>query len=175
MLQKNKLTLFLFVLLASVIAWIIINQKQPPKTGFVYIQEVYNGFEMKKEQEKKFLQVKNARDKILDSLELELKILGAKIDSEKEKNKTTIEIFTTKRGEYLTRKKNYEEDNDALSKKYDKEIISQLNQYVKDYGEKNGYTYIWGNDGNGSLMYANELNNVTKEIIVFINRKYRGE
>ena len=173
--SKNKFTLlFVIVLLLGAIGVIIYQKQSSPKTGFILIQDVYNGFDMKKENEKKFVQVKNARDKILDSLTLELKILASKIDSEQQKNKATIEEFKMKRDEYVQRKKTYEEDNDALSKKYDQEILTQLNQYVKDYGERNGYTYIFGNDSNGSLMYAKETNNITKEIISFINDKYKG-
>lgn len=173
--KKNIAVVLLTILFGSAIIWIIVKQRNLPKTGYVLISEVYNSFEMKKEMEKKYLLVKNSRDKILDSLELELKILGSKIKKEEEKNKTTIEDFTYKREEYLQRKKTYDEDNEALTKKYDQEIITQLNQYVKDYGERNGYTYIFGNDGNGSMMYANEAGNITKDVIVFINGKYRGE
>lgn len=173
--SKSKFTiLFVILLLGAIVGVIVYQQQSSPKTGFILIQEVYNGFDMKKENEKKFVQVKNARDKILDSLTLEFKILAGKIDSEQQKNQSTIEEFRGKRDEYVQRKKTYEEDNDALSKKYDQEILTQLNQYVKDYGEKNGYTYIFGNDSNGSLMYAKETHNITKEIIRFINDKYKG-
>ncbi|MCW3084173.1 MAG: hypothetical protein JWP12_1539 [Bacteroidetes bacterium] len=173
--KKNKIALLLTLLLIAAVTWIIVKETQKPKNGYVLISEVYNGFEMKKEMEKKFLLVKNSREKILDSLELELKILGARIQKENEKNPATIAEFTTRRDEYVERKKTYEEDNNALSQKYDKEILAQLNQYVKNYGEENKYAYIFGSDGNGSLMYANEGDNITKEVIIYINNKYKGE
>jgi outer membrane protein len=129
---------------------------------------------MKKEFEKKYATTLNARKKIVDSLTFELNVLLKKIETEKEKNKSSIQEFNTKREEYIQRKKNYEEDNAALTKQYDQEILTQLTQYVKDYGEKNYYTYIFGNDGNGSLMYASETKNITKEVLEFINSKYKG-
>jgi len=173
--KKNKAVLLLTLLLVAAVAWIIVKETHAPKNGYVLISEVYNGFEMKKEMEKKYMVVKNSREKILDSLELELKILGARIQKENEKNNATIVEFTTKRDEYVERKKTYEEDNNALSQKYDKEILTQLNQYVKNYGEENKYAYIFGNDGNGALMYANEGDNVTKAVIDYVNSKYKGE
>jgi outer membrane protein len=172
--SKNKFTIQFFIFLVIVIGWIIYQKQSEDKTGFIYIQEVYNGFDMKKEIEQRYTVTKNARDKILDSLELDLKLLARKIESEGESNKETIALFNIRREEFVSRKQTYEEDNVALTKKYDQEILSQLNQYVKDFGLKNDFTYVFGNDGNGSLMYAKETKDVTKEVIEFINNKYKG-
>ncbi|MBK8705977.1 MAG: OmpH family outer membrane protein [Saprospiraceae bacterium] len=172
--MENKATIQFTFLLTLIIGWIAYHYLSMPKTGFVVIQEVYNGFDMKKEIEQKYNRTKLARDKILDSLELELKLLAGTIEREQQKNKTTIEQFTIKREEFLQRKQTYEEDNAALTKQYDQEILTQLNQYIKDFGEKHHFTYVFGNDGNGSLMYAADAKNVTKEVIEFINRKYKG-
>ena len=50
----------------------------------------------------------------------------------------------------------------------------QLNQYVKEFGEKNSYDIIHGANGNGSLMYAKDILNLTEEVKAFINNKYKG-
>lgn len=170
----NKTSSVLALLLILAIVYMGIQALSQPKTGFVIISELYNGFEMKKEMEQKYLGVKKARDKILDSLTLELKGLSQKIETEQEKNPNTIKEFTTKRTDYLQRKQAYEADNTALSQKYDQEILTQMNQYVKDYGAANGYTYVFGSDGNGALMYAKDANNITKQVIEYINSKYKG-
>ncbi|MGQ0829857.1 MAG: OmpH family outer membrane protein [Bacteroidota bacterium] len=171
---KNKTTVIITGLLFCVIGWNIYQDVTSPKSGYILITEVYSGFEMKKEMEKKYLQAANARDKLLDCLALEVKVLGGKIERDQQKNEETIKQFENKRQEFFQRKQTYEEDNNALSKQYDQEILTQLNQYVKDFGEQQGYTYIHGNDGNGSLMYAQEARNITKEVIEFINNKYKG-
>src|SRR4051812_40098192 len=101
MLAKNKFTLVFAVLLIAAIGWIFYQNQSMPKTGFIIIQDVYNDFQMKKEIEKKYLQTKNARDKILDSLAFEVKILANKVKAEQEKNQTTIENFNSKRDEYF--------------------------------------------------------------------------
>ena len=174
MLKVNKTSIVLALLLISTILYILLQTQSQAKTGFVVIQELYQGFEMKKEMEQKYLQVKNVRDKILDSLTLDLKTVAKKVETEQEKNRNTINEFTTKRTDYLQRKQTFEADNNALSQKYDKEILMQMNQYVKEYGEANGYNYIYGNDGNGSLMYAKNTQNITKQVIEYINNKYKG-
>lgn len=162
------------LLFIGLVGWNIYQHLSIPRTAYILIQEVYNGFDLKKETEKKFLHTKNARDKVLDSLALEVQLLGKKIEAEQEKNTETINQFNTKREEYYQRRKTYEEDNNALSKQYDQEILTQLNQYVKDFGNEHNYTYIFGNDGNGSLMYGKDAKNVTPEVIEYINDKYRG-
>lgn len=172
---KNSTAIFLILLLAGSVAWIVIKEYRQPRYGYVVITDLYNGFDMKKEMEKKYMSAKSSREKILDSLELELKLISSRIRNENEKNRETIAAFDTKRDEYLERKKTYEEDNNALSKKYDGEILTQLNQYVKNYGEENGYTYIFGSDGNGSLMFAADAQNITKDVCSYINLQYKGE
>jgi outer membrane protein len=161
------------VLFIGAAAGIVIKQLTEPKTGYVMISEIYDAFEMKKEMEKKYLQVKNYRDKVLDSLEQELKILASSI--ERRKNKTAIEEFSEKRDAYIERKKTYDEDNQALTKKYDQQILTRLNQYIRDYGAQQGYAYIFGNDAGGSLMFVSDERNITKEVTVFINSKYHNE
>ncbi len=148
-----------------------------PKTGYILIQEVYNGFDFKKEMERKFLTIKTVRQKKLDSLEVELKLLGNRLSkmSEKERSDKDLDDFGQLREEFLKRKKMNEEDNAQLSHQYDTEILTQLNQYIKDFGNEKNYTYIFGNDGNGSLMFGKEQNNISKEVIEFVNKKYNGK
>ncbi|HPI85881.1 MAG TPA: OmpH family outer membrane protein [Bacteroidales bacterium] len=172
---KNRHILQFLFLTGLLGAWIVYEHQTTPKTGFVIIQEVYNGFEMKKEIEQKYINVKTARDRILDSLNLDLKTIAKKIEDEQQKNQNTIATFNIKREDFLQRKQTYEEDNAALTKQYDQEILIQINQYIKDFGEENHYTYVFGNDGNGSLMYAVSTKDITKEVIEFINARYNGK
>ena len=170
----KKIVILLLLIVVGLAAFVMYQWQTTPKTGYVIIEDLFNGFEMKKEMEKKFKVTKNARDKILDSLTFELKKIANKIQKEGEKNKETISFFEAKREEYFHKKQTIEEDNDALTKQYDQEILTQLNQYVKDYSVSNGYAYVFGNDSNGSLMYGDEKNNITKEVIEFVNNKYKG-
>jgi len=144
------------------------------KTAYVIIRDVFNNFEMKKEYERKLTLTKNSRNKIIDSLEFGLKLLGKKIESENGKNQEDINVFTVKRNDFFEKKKVFEEDDARQTKEYDEQILTQLNQYVKDFGSEHDYAYIYGNDGNGSLMYAQESYNVTKEVTDYINLRYKG-
>jgi len=159
------------IVIGAAIAHLELSRK---KTGYVLINDLYSKFELRKEYTQKFERTKNERQKILDSLAINLRILANQIQQEKMKNKERIDTYNYKREDFLQKQKTFDEDNAQLIKQYDEQILSQLNQYVKEYGERNGYDYIFGNDGNGSLMYAYESDNVTPHVLAYINTKYQG-
>lgn len=168
----NKL--FPITLLAiGIVTCILYINFTKPKMGYVVIQDVFNDFELKKELQKKLENVKNYRQKMVDSLRIDLTILSKKIQSNVA---TTIEkdLFERKKLEYNQKLQIFEEDNTVLTKQYDQEILTQLNQYIKDYGNKNNYDLILGNTTDGSLMFGKEKYNVTKEVTTYINEKYKG-
>jgi outer membrane protein len=171
----NKTSIIIFILLAGIIAWQLYQYFTRYKTGYVVISEVYSGFEMKKEMEKEYLATKNARDKILDSLELKIKLIQSKVEGKTIIKETDTAGYQDLITEYVLKDKTFDEDNTALSEKYDEQIITQLNQYVKDYGEAYHYTYIFGTGGNGTLMFADENENITEDVTKYINEKYNGE
>ncbi len=170
----NRLNIVLIVLILVLSAFFIYDYLNRPKTAYVIIGEVFNEFSMKKDLEKKYTATKNVRQKVLDSIAIDLRILTKKIDIEKGKNEESVNNYNLKREEFYQKQKNFQQDNEALTKQYDQEILTQLNQYVKDYGKENHYQYIFGNDNNGSLMYAEETKNLTKQITEYINQKYKG-
>ena len=52
---------------------------------------------------------------------------------------------------------------------------SDLKSYVKDYGKENGYTYIFGDNDSGGMLYGSESLDITEEIIEGLNKKYPTE
>jgi outer membrane protein len=172
--SKNKLSIFLIICILGIITYLALTHRAERKVGYVLIKELYNGFEMKKQMEQKFIQEKQKGDKLLEGLKFELNDLLKKIDAEKEKNPKTIEEFKKKKEDFYQAKSSHEEENAKLSQQFDEQILTQLNQYVKDYGIENHYDLLFGNDGNGSLMFATEDLNRTKEVLEYINAKYNG-
>ncbi len=173
--MQIKSTVFVLSALVILLSGFVIYEKiNQPKTGYIIIGEVFNEFQLKKDLEKKFKTTAQTRKLILDSLEFQLNVLSKKIQDEQGKDRKNIDVFQIKRDDFLRKKKQFEEENIALTNEYDQQIIKQLNQYTKDYGKEHGYTYIFGTDGNGSLMYGSENKNINKEIVTFINKKYLG-
>lgn len=159
------------VLTASVFA----PDEEQFKTAHIKLGDVYENFELKKQLEIKLTEVETARKNILDSLEFQLKSLQVKINDTQENDASLIRMFQLNRDYFLKTTQQFEEDNQRMSEEYNKQIWNQLNQYIKDYGKANNYTYVFGADGSGTIMYGAEEIDITKEVIKYTNEKFKGK
>ena len=48
-------------------------------------------------------------------------------------------------------------------------LITKVKDFVKTYGEENGYTYIYGSNESANIMYAKEGLDITEEILAKMN------
>lgn len=53
-------------------------------------------------------------------------------------------------------------------------LISGVKKFIKEYGKKNGYAYIYGTGDAASVLYAEDKFNITKEVIKALNDKYKA-
>lgn len=155
-------------------AWTWYDMHHRSKTAYIELGKVFNGFEMTQQYKKKLESVVLSRKALTDSLELNLRALSRTLTANGKPAAPKLESFEYEKQIYLDKTRQYEEDNTALKQQYDAEINKQINQYIKEFGDKNGYRYIYGADGSGSLMYAQEEENISDEVITFINERYRG-
>ena len=161
----------------SVIALFILygmRREDPNNIAYVNVQKLYNEFYMKKELEAKLTTVQQARKTILDSLELQLKILSNTLENITKKDSEKENRFIAIREEYVMKKKQFDEDNQAMTQQYSEQIMKQLNEYTQEYGKQKGYRYILGAEGSGGIMYASEKLDITKEVIEYVNGRYKG-
>lgn len=152
-------------------AWLYNNQKQQAKTAFIKTFEVYEAFEGKKELQKKLEDETIGEKQQLDSMKLYLEQIGSPkntSNSEQSYIQNLWKSYEYKKSMYLQR---YEEE----SAKYNAQVWNQINTYVQEYGQKHGYRYIFGATGNGSLMYGEDSENISNEVIIYINNKYQGK
>ena len=61
------------------------------------------------------------------------------------------------------------------STRYTQEVNERLNQYIEQYAEENGYDFILGSNGQGNVMYAKKENNVTDDLIKYINNEFNAK
>lgn len=54
-------------------------------------------------------------------------------------------------------------------------IVDKVKVYVEEYGEENGYTYIFGSNETSNIMYAKDGLDLTDEILEELNAKYNPE
>lgn len=176
---KHYLIFTIITIVVSLGTVVIINSlmagKNQFKTAHIKLGNVYENFELKKQLEVKLTKIENARKNILDSLEFQLKSLQIKITDTKEKDASLIEMFQLNRDNYLKTSQQFEEDNQRMSEEYNKQIWDRLNQYIKDYGKENNYTYVFGADGSGAIMYGTDGIDITEELTKYANEKFNGK
>lgn len=162
-------------IVALVFVAVLYGKSDGNKVAYLKNSELYNQFDLKKELEIKLNNVKNQRKTILDSLMIPLKMLSEKLAIEGEKNQKEMTSFQIRKQQYIEKKKEFEEDSQRLADQYSQQIWKQINQYVKEYGKENDYSFIYGAAGDGSLMYAEDKYDITKELSDYLNSKYKGE
>lgn len=169
----KKIIIGIAVLCLAVVPALVYHACFVKKVAYVDIPKVFNAFAMKKEMQEKYKQTETARAKVLDSLSFELQRISAQLRA-KQDDKALAATFGMKRDYYFKQKNQMEQDNTALSSQYDKQILEQMSQYIVDFGKQNHYDFIYGTEGNGTLMYASDKFDISDEVSTFINNKYKG-
>jgi outer membrane protein len=170
---KRIFNIVIVIAILALGAGLISMNCKAPKTAYVEISKIYNEFQLKKELETSYDKTLSARKSLMDSVELHLRSLYAQVESGN-REKQLLQEFEFKKQDYVSMQQKFEEDNTILKQQYNEQIMKQLNEYVTAYGKEQEYTYILGAEGSGTIMFADEAQNVTTEVIKYINEKYKG-
>ena len=166
--MKGKLIFGLLLVSIAILISILIwkyGTNRPVKVAFVKAEVLFNEFELTKELKVNYSNTENARAAILDSLELLMKFEEPK---QSMKYKQMVKVYELQR-------QRFESDNEVLSEKFDAQVWERINQYVSEYATSNHYDIVLGANGSGSLMYASDQYDITKEVVEFMNKKYNGK
>jgi outer membrane protein len=55
------------------------------------------------------------------------------------------------------------------------DVVTQVNAYLKKYGESKGYTVILAATEYGNLAYADDDLDITDEVLEGLNKEYSGK
>ena len=156
----NRTPLFValtaFLLAAIALTLTIRTMLSAPRVAYVVNETLFAEFEGKKDMESKLLNWKETEQKRIDSLFVRLA-----------NSKSGLEQLENHRQEILAAEQ-------SMNSEFTQEIWSRINQLLGEYSKDNGYDYVFGASGNGSLMYAGEYENITEEVIDYINARYDG-
>lgn len=121
---------------------------------------VFEEFQMKKDYDKRLEAEIGAEQQELDAIGAELSATTdpAKIDALKK--------------DFTVKKMAFDEKFSAISQQYTAEVYKRLNEYIKAYGKEQHYGLILGSNGQGNVMYVDQKQDVTKDLITYINKKY---
>jgi len=88
--------------------------------------------------------------------------------SEKE-NKLSLELLQVKREQFQRYQHSVKERISQESEKITSELLQEINSLIQAYAKKKGYGLVLGASGNGTIIYANELLDISDEVIAGIN------
>lgn len=171
--MSKKVIIPIFIILLLILGFEIFQYISKPKIAYIELQKVFNEFAMTKEMSKDIDKVQKAQDMQLDTIALRIEMFKRILNT----NYTPAIDDSVKRKEYeyYLKKQSLEDDMIRLSSTYNDKIWKQLNQYISEFGKDNGYDYLHGASGNGSIMYADSSHNVTADVIAYVNDKYNGK
>lgn len=171
--KKNSiLVLFLIIFMSCQ------NQQ---KIGFVDNGKVINEYKEKKDIEEKYTQKELAFQKRTDSIgkafQIEAQEVQLKASSLPQSAQQEQYQILGQKQKMLQQQIQFEQQQ--MQQGYQTEIdsvIVKVKGFVKDYGKKNGYTYILGTSDNAaSVLYGTEDNDLSQIIIDALNSNYNKQ
>lgn len=138
---------------------ISLNSCTTKKTAYVDLYKLVNEFELQKEYSDEAKGEMNKQKTMIDSI-----IISEKIKNPANYEKIRDELYTA-----LYRK------SEEKNKEIESMIWKRLNPYINDYGKENNYQFIYGANGTGTVLYADEKLNITDELIKYVNQRYHGK
>lgn len=161
--------------LAGISGFVISLYNQNTKLRYVDMGKLYAEFDLSKELNAELDKILKARKRITDSLYEDLRKRTQELKYKEKKSNDEISTLARIEEEYYYKQQQFEKENQTTSNDYTAKIWNQLNQLIEEYGKENKYTFVFGANGQGNIMYADDKNNITAEIIAYVNTSYNGK
>lgn len=130
-----------------------------PSLAYVDNQVVFNNYSLSSFYLKKINEYRISEERAIDSLanlvneSKDATIISEVIESLNRRERRKLEII------------------DSCKIEYDRIIWNSLNNHLIAFGEEKGFDFIFGANGTGTILFANDGKNVTEEFIKFINKE----
>ena len=85
------------------------------------------------------------------------------------------ELLGNKQQQINNYQKAIQQQIEEEDKKATQTIINDINDYIKEFGERNKYQIIFGASGSGNIMYAKEKTDLTNEVLKGLNADFEGK
>lgn len=173
----KKLSLPLAVIAMLIAVFAVVKSGQTSELVYVDVNKLIEGYKRTKvvrgEFEAKAKTLKANVDSLVVGWQNELK------QYEKERSKYSKKELKLKQ-ELLGNKQqqinNYQQAIQQQIKEEDQKstqtVINDINDYIKEYGKKEGYRIIFGASGSGNIMYAEESSDLTEKVLEGLNAEF---
>ena len=160
---------------------LMLTSCEQEKIAFIDSREVFNAYDEKIDLEKRFKQKEDKftkrRDSISSAFQLEAKEVELKIKSMTQKAIQEKYDELSLKQQRLSQQLQYEQQ--AIQQDYNNKIDSlfiKVKDFVEDYGQKNGYSYILGtNEATVTVLYGKEEYDISNIITEALNSNYKNQ
>ncbi|MFD1062593.1 OmpH family outer membrane protein [Winogradskyella litorisediminis] len=163
-----------------IIAILFSSCQEQKKIGFVNNGDVLNEYQMKKDIEATYKVRNEVFQRRMDSIDkdFQVEVKAFQMAQARMSQKKAQEKYNElgQRNQMLTQQ--FQQDQAVLQQGFNKEmdsVIKTMNAFVKDYGKKNGYAFILGQNEAGSVIYGEEASDLTSEITEALNAEYNKD
>lgn len=172
---KHSLTITTLCIVIGLFIFVGFNLPKESNTAYVSSGTLFEKFELRQQLETEFQNDMNARKAVLDSLQLQLSTMAQQLEQQPSPSQEQVELFQYKRETFFRAQQLFEEENEQKYAQFQEQVWTQLNQYVSDFGTENNLDYIFGANGNGSIMHASPENDITDQVVQYANQKFKGQ
>jgi outer membrane protein len=170
--MKDNLKILIAMIIAIAVSIGYMTWQSRKKQVVVDLKTLFDQFDMKKEYQKKYQSITTEKQKSLDSLTILLRNYSAR---EAQLTKAELDQARMVNKMLIIKQNAFEDENAKITAEYDKEVISRLLLYSKEFSKERGYDVVFGNDGTGAVLYNSEAIDVTKEFVDYVNQSYAGK
>lgn len=148
-----------------------------PKIGYVYVEKVLKEYHAHQDYN---IKLKRKESEFKDVLDLYYADIQEKVEYfKKNKKKLQEQEVVKKRNEIKALEKTHREMSmistqqlDSLKNAWLLPLYENINNEIKEFSKEEGFDYVFGNLGNGNIMYGKGTYDVTLKIIDRINVRY---
>jgi outer membrane protein len=169
-----KLTLTIFIAVAITNSAFYLIVFKPKKVAYIDTGKLYESYKLTKEYNSKLESVFNSRKSILDSLYKKIEQRTEEIKAMKQRKVEDISSLAKLEQEYDYKRAEFEKENQTVSIDYTGKVWNQINKYMTEYGQENGYELVLGANGQGNIMFGDKKLDITESLIKYLNSKYDG-
>lgn len=178
----NHKLLSISVIVALVLSVFAVVQGyvKKPKIAYIKSQDLFVGYEGMKEAKARYEEKVNGLQANFDTLSSDYQKSLKRFDQEYSRlgSKERAEKTQLLRSQV----QNLEQYKQTVEEKIQKEdealsqgVYNQINDYIKQYGEANGYLIILGTTNNGNILYGQDAIDITKDVLEGLNKSYKGK
>jgi len=152
---------------------------QQNKIGYVDSVKIMDDYQEKIDVEARFKTKADAmgrkRDSISQAFQMELQQFQSKAQSMSQQSAQEEYSQLQQRGQQIGQRLQQEEQQlQQNSQTQMDSLVKKVKKEIRAYGKANGYTYILGGGEGGSVIYGDDAQDVTEEILKILNDKYEN-